>query len=100
METGTRKEQTGIRSSHFSAWIKDHLPDSVKTGFRVYDLDWIFAYKDQKTNRFTKIMMCEEKCQKVDVALNSDYRKLINEVLRPAMRKFCKENDIDFQNFN
>lgn len=44
----TRKEITNTRDLQFSSWIRENMPDSYATGYRVTDLDFILYDVRQK----------------------------------------------------
>ena len=88
----TQQEHTGKRSLLFSVWIREKLPDS-KTGFMVTNQDWIFwNYKERK------LMLIEEKTRKGNIS--PWFKRLIQEVLNPALTKYCKEAEIDYRGYH
>ena len=74
----TRQEKTRKRNTRFSSWIRNNLPDS-KTGFIVYDVDFIFSNYITK-----KIMIIEEKINNGEVSF--------------GQKLFLKRLDVIFQN--
>jgi hypothetical protein len=88
----TRQEQTNKRSLVFSQWIRTNLPDS-KTGYCVTNQDWIFWNWKTRT-----ILLCEEKTHNGEISIW--FRRLIRDVLHPALEEYCKKNNITYKGYH
>jgi hypothetical protein len=88
----TRQEQTNKRSLAFSGWIRNKLPDSA-TGFCVTNQDWVlWNWKERK------LMFVEEKTHTGELA--PWFKRLIREVLDPAIKKYAEDNEIDYRGYH
>ena len=82
-------EKTNLRSTEFSKWIRQKLPEA-NTGFCVTDLDWIMW--NWKTRR---LVILEEKTRMGSI--KTWYRKFLQDVMHPALKVYCADNDIDYR---
>jgi hypothetical protein len=88
----TRQEQTNKRSLIFSGWIREKLPNS-STGFCVTNQDWVlWNWKERK------LMFLEEKTHEGELA--NWFKRLIKDVLHPAITNYAKQNEIDYKGYH
>src|SRR4030067_2137198 len=88
----TRSEYSNTRSLVFSGWIRNKLPAS-STGFCVTNQDWVmWNWKERK------LMFVEEKTHGGSIA--NWFKRLIKDVLHPAILKYAKENEIDYRGYH
>lgn len=88
----TRPEFSNTRSLVFSGWIRNKLPNS-STGFCVTNQDWVLWNWRER-----KLMFLEEKTHTSDIA--NWFKRLIKDVLHPAILKYSKENEIDYRGYH
>jgi hypothetical protein len=88
----TRPENTNQRSLEFSKWIRNNLPDS-KTGYMVGNQDWVFWNYNTR-----RLMLAEEKTHNANIA--PWFKRLIKEVIHPAMAAYCKEANITYHGYH
>tara|TARA_R110000824_G_scaffold368468_1_gene557791 strand:- start:78 stop:473 length:396 start_codon:yes stop_codon:yes gene_type:complete len=86
----TRQEITQVRCKKFSQWTRKNLPDS-KTGFVVFDVDFIFSNYIKKT-----IMIIEEKTHNGECGFA---QKKFLELLNKIFKEGCDKTNYDYKGY-